>query len=305
MVNKSKVSAANKLDTEDGFVKANQHNLPQVTYGMIENFRYDLRNGMVSAEQRGWRVHEAADENYGDSAVAYPQVKRVGDVISVRARLTPAHRVRDKPYRVYAEIDEDSFTIISAKCQDCSASSCGCKHGVAFLYWLHRRSEEPSVTEVTSYWRKAPLSRVGSDLRHVNCCDFDKHKRKRETDATANCSLAQSEYLEEVAKRRKNDLNFMNNTLFKYFNEPLFQTIDHHHLINNFFQSDLPHTDDEYLKFCSLTMSASECHEATKSTMAQSTESEWFCLRYGRITASILYQAAQCKTVDGSLSEVK
>ena len=41
MVNKSKVSAANKLDTEDGFVKANQHNLPQVTYGMIENFRYD------------------------------------------------------------------------------------------------------------------------------------------------------------------------------------------------------------------------------------------------------------------------
>ena len=113
---------------------------------------------MVSAEQRGWRVHEAADENYGDSAVPYPQVKRVGDVVSVRALLTPAHRVKNKPYRVFAEIiDEDSSTNISAKFQDYSASSCGRKHGVAFFYWLHRKSEEPSVTQVTSYWRKAPL----------------------------------------------------------------------------------------------------------------------------------------------------
>lgn len=36
-----------------------------------------------------------------------------------------------------------------------------CKHAVAFLFWLHRRSEEPSVTATTCYWKKSALSKVG------------------------------------------------------------------------------------------------------------------------------------------------
>ena len=38
-----------------------------------------------------------------------------------------------------------------------------CKHAVAFLFWLHRRSEEPSVTSQTCYWKCSALSRVGKD----------------------------------------------------------------------------------------------------------------------------------------------
>lgn len=79
MVNTSQVSAAKKLDTENGFIKANQHNLPQVKYGMIKNFRYDHKIKMISVKKHEWRVHDAANENNGESFVAYPQVKRVGD----------------------------------------------------------------------------------------------------------------------------------------------------------------------------------------------------------------------------------
>lgn len=37
----------------------------------------------------------------------------------------------------------------------------GCKHAVAFLFWLHRRSSEPSVTEAQYYWTATKLSKVG------------------------------------------------------------------------------------------------------------------------------------------------
>lgn len=39
-----------------------------------------------------------------------------------------------------------------------------CKHAVAFLFWLHRRSEEPSVTSQVCYWKKSVLSDVGKNL---------------------------------------------------------------------------------------------------------------------------------------------
>lgn len=37
----------------------------------------------------------------------------------------------------------------------------GCKHQMAFIMWLHRRSEEPSPTEVSSYWKKSILCSAG------------------------------------------------------------------------------------------------------------------------------------------------
>ena len=40
-------------------------------------------------------------------------------------------------------------------------------------------------------------------------------------------------------------------------------------------------------------------------TVLQSKTTSWYKVRYGRITASRLYEASRCKTSDGSLSEVK
>ena len=38
-----------------------------------------------------------------------------------------------------------------------------CKHAVAFLMWLRRRTEEPSPTEIVSYWKKPKLSGVNKN----------------------------------------------------------------------------------------------------------------------------------------------
>lgn len=50
----------------------------------------------------------------------------------------------------------------------------GCKHALAFLMWMHRRTEEPSPTEVTSYWKKPRLSSVGTSLKFITASGFIK-----------------------------------------------------------------------------------------------------------------------------------
>ena len=41
----------------------------------------------------------------------------------------------------------------------------GCKHAVAVFMWLHRRSSEPSPTEVQCYWRKSILSSIVTSIK--------------------------------------------------------------------------------------------------------------------------------------------
>lgn len=38
--------------------------------------------------------------------------------------------------------------------------------------WLHRRSEEPSKTEVSCYWAKSKLSKVGTSIKFLTLKDF-------------------------------------------------------------------------------------------------------------------------------------
>lgn len=57
-------------------------------------------------------------------------------------------------------------------CQDCAASKGGCKHAIAFLFWLHQRSEEPSTTEVLCYWKKSELSKVGSSKKFMKLTEM-------------------------------------------------------------------------------------------------------------------------------------
>lgn len=51
----------------------------------------------------------------------------------------------------------------------------------------------------------------------------------------------------------------------------------------------------EFINFCSNIMTDEQCSEASLKTISQSDSSLWFDLRYGRITASKLYDAAHCK----------
>lgn len=45
-------------------------------------------------------------ESYGDNAIGYVQIKRDGELCTVKSRVTPEHKVRKEGYRVTAIINE-------------------------------------------------------------------------------------------------------------------------------------------------------------------------------------------------------
>ncbi|CAG5055896.1 unnamed protein product [Parnassius apollo] len=64
------------------------------------------------------------------------------------------------PYEevVLQAVDKDP----SCSTHDCTVQNLGCKHGVAFFMWVHRRIEEPSPTEKISYWAKPKQVTIGT-----------------------------------------------------------------------------------------------------------------------------------------------
>ncbi|GBP46768.1 hypothetical protein EVAR_10735_1 [Eumeta japonica] len=72
--------------------------------------------------------------------------------------------------------DDAEEAVKSIECHDCVASQGGCKHAIAFLMWIHRRSEEPSCTSVECYWMKSKLSRAGSTLKYLTASEMSNAK---------------------------------------------------------------------------------------------------------------------------------
>lgn len=60
-------------------------------------------------------------------------------------------------------------------------------------------------------------------------------------------------------------------------------------------------TAEQFIKYLKDTISDSNCKFIEAETMLQGKIPLWFKVRYGRITASIFYEAAKCQTIDGSL----
>lgn len=67
-------------------------------------------------------VDRGARKEYGDDAVGYVQLKRTGNICTVKGKITPEHRVHNKPYNVTVQIDENEEKIMSSECHDCTAS---------------------------------------------------------------------------------------------------------------------------------------------------------------------------------------
>ncbi|KAL3265632.1 hypothetical protein HHI36_009837, partial [Cryptolaemus montrouzieri] len=112
--------------------------------------------------------------SYGDDAISYVQLKWEGKICTVKCKNCPEHRVHAKLYTVTLIVDEDEEKETSIQCHDCLAAQCGCKHAIALLMCVHRRSEEPSCTEVQCYWQKSKLSRVGTTLKFISANDSSK-----------------------------------------------------------------------------------------------------------------------------------
>lgn len=120
------------------FVRATSANLPKIDSFMV--FAYFKSNpNFQQPEIRNVKTGRAAVvETYGDDAVGYVELKRCSAKCHVKGRVTPQQRVRAKPYHVEVVVDAGAESIESVQCFDCAACAGGCKHAVAFLFWLHR-----------------------------------------------------------------------------------------------------------------------------------------------------------------------
>ena len=104
----------------------------------------------------------SAREEYGDDAIGYVQVQTHSRVIIINGKVPREHRVSPAPYGVTVSINTETGGIEEASCHGCQARHGGCKHAIAFLFWLHRRSSEKAVTKVQCYWTKPRLSNIGN-----------------------------------------------------------------------------------------------------------------------------------------------
>ncbi|KAJ8978086.1 hypothetical protein NQ317_004620 [Molorchus minor] len=262
-----------KIDV--GFLKGDSDNLPRVDSEMVNEF-YVTNMQFLSAEVRNVKTQRSTKVSYGDNAVGYVQLKREGDVCTVKGKLTPEHKIHKKGYNVCAVINEKEQEVISCTCLGCPASEGGCKHGVAFLLWLHRRSEEPSVTSTVDMSLMALLKK-----------DVPPLKPRDPT------------FVEEVLAMKDCE-----GVLFKFHKKQKYEDVSIHHLFIKYMKqnSGNPSVED-FLLSAVQTMTDPLCVEAENSTKNQSESKDWFELRFGRITASIVYEAAKCKTLSGALTE--
>ncbi|XP_075986122.1 uncharacterized protein LOC142983144 [Anticarsia gemmatalis] len=289
--------------TDIGFVKAQSDNLPKIDVFMMTTF-FASNLDFTSTEIKGVKAARSGRETYGDSAVGYVQVKREGDICTVKARITPEHSVRQKCYSVTLVCDEAQEIVLSVQCEDCAAHKGGCKHAIAFLVWVHRRSEDPPSTSVDCYWKKSKLSSVGTSLKFIKAkdiCNVPKTQTKPVCDADMSTQGSKDSFLSIVKKFNKK-AGDTSNQLMKYYTEPTdIEKISIHHLVS--LMKNKPKTPKEFIEFCKEKMHAEVCKEATVATLDQSDCPLWYELRYARITASKAYEAAHCNVFDGSLTE--
>ncbi|KAJ0178237.1 hypothetical protein K1T71_006060 [Dendrolimus kikuchii] len=216
----------------------------------------------------------------------YTKKCRKNNICIVKGRVCPEHRVRSKAYSVTLTINEKSRKIQDVQCHDCSFN--GCKHALALLMWTHRRSEDPTPTEVAC---------IATVIKYTEA----EKLSKKTSNAPVENFQDNSTFLREVIEFAKNQqinsqigqLNF-DLKCKKAYNSSL------HRLILDFNQStDL--RDEKFMEFAKTEMAEAVCKEAEQPTKQQSECAIWHELRYGRITASKFYEAAHCKTSNGSL----
>ncbi|KAI5644485.1 hypothetical protein NE865_03592 [Phthorimaea operculella] len=197
---------------EPGFMKADSANLPKIDSYMVANF-FACNPDFCSAEFRNVKTSVSSRESYGDDAIGYVQLKREANLCVVKCKISPEHKVRDKPYSVSLVVDEKDGIVESVQCGDCPASNGGCKHSVAFLMWTHRRSEEPACTSTECYWKKSTLAKVGGTLKYMKIKDIGNTKGS--TSAIPRDERVLQDFLIE-SKRRK----VQNCQILKHLLEP-------------------------------------------------------------------------------------
>ncbi|KAG4079383.1 hypothetical protein HA402_008075 [Bradysia odoriphaga] len=131
------------VNVDIGHEKANSSNLPVMSIQMLAEF-FNRTTMYVNNESSGVKAGRSMGSKYGDEAIGRVQVKHTKTSCNVIASVTPEHKIKDQPYKVVVNIDVKNQKVKSAECKGCMAALGGCKHAIALIGWIHRRSEEPS-----------------------------------------------------------------------------------------------------------------------------------------------------------------
>ncbi|KAJ6639439.1 hypothetical protein Bhyg_12184 [Pseudolycoriella hygida] len=256
--------------------------------GMVQVADYYQK--LRTPEQRQSKDSRSASAEYGDAAIGYVRIKRSKVNCIVDARITPETSVNNTPYFVSVTVDEVNKDVTSASC-NCQASMINCKHQTALIFWLLRRSEEPSPTEIACYWKKSILSTV-KNVKTKTVDELSKHSTVLvgasntlleeciELGKETNASAGVIRYSQYGARETGYMDYFMLSFVERFAKEP---------------------TCSDFLTYCSQQMSDHFCKKVFHETKEQSEKNQWYYLRFGRITASRIFEVSRCDTLDGSL----
>ena len=264
-----------------GYDKANSNNLPIIDVVMMyECIEKDKR--FQAPEIANVKSLRSLKESYGEAAVGHVQVRRDGNKVSVIAAVSPEQKVASKSFKVEIVVDIKAGSVTSMGCYDCKSSRGGCKHHLALLAWIHRRSEEPSPTEIRCYWKKSELSKVGKTMKFIEAYNIKPKKRKeqsvfRKTTPSGSFLLEVLDHIElniEKASRKPE--------IFRHFQTKpdWWECIDLYSLALDFMDHTQSTNADDFLKFCSDKMTLSACEKANRFTESQADNKLWHKLRY-------------------------
>lgn len=151
--------------------------------------------------------------------------------------------------------------------------------------WIHQRSEEPSPTEVTSYWKMAVLSSAGTAPLLIS--DIS---RRQEVSVPGPSTEVKEEFKAAILRQCSSQV------AINVFSEPDDNNVaDLHKLARSCCDFD------EYLFKFQGRLNDNVIKKIESEIRDQSASPVWHLARYGRVTTSKFYNVSHCKTKDGSV----
>nr|XP_029724149.1 uncharacterized protein LOC109403619 [Aedes albopictus] len=282
---------------ESGFFKADTNTLPKVDFFMVQYFLATDEKFRDSNKQG--KIERSSNPDYLKSAIGRVQLKIDGSLCTVKAKIVPEHRVTARQYSVVAIINTVEEQIVDVFCeseaQGCKAAAGGCKHAVAFIFYLYEKYSQPSPTDGTCLWKVPNLSKVEENIDRFNLANH------RESGVSNRISIANGSgrFLQTLVT------NCPPNTIvsaLKYHQPfPEAEGYAMHCLVADFKETaEAKQNSKRFINFCKQTMLEDVCKRIETLTTGQDC-SQWKLLKYGRITASKIFDLSRCKTGDGSL----
>ncbi|XP_055525707.1 uncharacterized protein LOC129718692 [Wyeomyia smithii] len=281
-----------------GYTKADINALPKVDFVMVQQF-LATSDKFRNANEKG-KIERSQNPDYLKSAVGKVQYKIDGSIYTIRARIVPEHKVTKRQYSVVAIINTADEEVIDVYCESesdgCKAAAGGCKHAVAFLFFLYDKYNQPSPTELSCLWKIPQLAKVDENIDNF---DLAKCNRSGVTavKTTGNDSGRFLQLLLEKCPEAQT------NTFLKYHQSyPQVESYAMHCLILDFKRAGQPsYSCKAFVDYCKSRMVHAVCAELESVTKHQSACSKWHLLKFGRVSASKIYEASRCKTPDRSL----